>query len=111
MHRLATDTRTLGSGSGVSNADPGLANNNSRGSEATTAGDLGAGQHAGKRQKTGQGRDQRGGVVDSITRKRKRLLADAAKTLTGEDALKSFLQLVMCVQATEIFKVRTYSIV
>lgn len=107
MQRRATDASTLASGSSVRNGAHHLEHD--RGSNATTmtAGDFGAGRHNGKRQKTGEGGDQRGGGVDSAStaRKRKRLLADAAKISTGGDSLKSFLELVTCVQAKEIMKV------
>lgn len=107
MQRRETDTSTLASGSSVRNGARHLEHD--RGSNATTmtAGDFGAGRHNGKRQKTGEGGDQHGGGVDSAStaRKRKRLLADAAKISTGEDSLKSFLELVTCVQAKEILKV------
>lgn len=105
MQRRETDASTLAVGSSIRNADQRL-EHSSNIANATTAGDPGAGQHGGKRQKTRPGmRDQCGGGLDSTVRKRKRLLADAAKISSGEDSLKSFLELVTCVQATEILKV------
>lgn len=107
MQRRAAETNMLAPGSGVGNAAPDSEHSSSS-SNANTAGDFGAGQHGGKRQKTGEWRDQRGGggvVSNSTARKRKRLLADAAKISTGKDSLKCFLELVTCVQAKEIMKV------
>eukprot|EP00752_Nemacystus_decipiens_P017248 g15452.t1 len=106
MQRREAGTSTLACGSGFSNATPRSERSSSSGGggggNAAAAGDSGAGQHVGKRQKTdGRARQRRGGE-DSTARKRKRLLADAAKIAAGEDSLKSFLDLVTSVQAEEI---------